>query len=174
MSPLRNRARRLRKDQTDAERGLWLRLRSRQVNGAKFRRQHPVGRYVADFCCPDRMLIVELDGGQHVARAKADRRRTAFLRERGYRVLRFWDNDVLRETEVVLQQIADAVSDPHPGPLPNRERGHRGTGSLRRGPSSRPHGVASAKRIPSPPSTSPSPPEGEKVGMRGRAGRMSG
>ena len=120
-----NRARHLRRDQTDAERKLWLRLRDRQVKGAKFRRQHPMGRYVADFCCPDRMLVVELDGGQHLAQAEADQRRTAFLRELGYRVLRFWDNDVLAETDVVLQQIAEAVSDPHPGPLPNRERGRR-------------------------------------------------
>ena len=118
------RRRRLRRDQTDAERKLWSRLRARQVNGAKFRRQHPIGRYIADFCCPERRLVVELDGGQHVCQAEADRRRTTYLLQQGYQVLRFWDNDVLSNTNVVMQQIAEALTDPHPGPLPTRERGN--------------------------------------------------
>ena len=92
---LLDRARRLRRDQTEAERKLWSRLRGRQVNEAKFRRQHGIGRYIADFCCPERKLVVELDGGQHITLAESDQRRAAFLRQRGYRVLRFWNNDVL-------------------------------------------------------------------------------
>ena len=118
------RARRLRHQQTDAEWKLWSRLRARQIDGAKFRRQHPIGRYIADFCCWERKLVVELDGSQHIGQAKADQRRTAFLRQQGYKVLRFWDNDVLLNTDAVLQQIAEALTDPHPSPLPLRERGH--------------------------------------------------
>jgi len=93
------------------------------VNGAKFRRQHPISRYIADFCCAERRLVVELDGSQHMMQVKTDQRRTAFLRQQGYKVLRFWDNDVLVNTEAVLQQISEALTDPHPSPLPTRERG---------------------------------------------------
>jgi very-short-patch-repair endonuclease len=93
----RQRARRLRRDQTDAEQALWARLRDRQLFGAKFRRQHPIGHFVADFCCPQRKLVVELDGGQHAARVAADQKRARFLQEQGYRVLRFWNHDVLGE-----------------------------------------------------------------------------
>ena len=119
---LGDRARRLRRDQTDAERKLWSRLRGRQVRGAKFRRQHRIGLYIADFCCPEQTLVVELDGGQHSVQVESDLRRTAFLLQRGYRVLRFWDNDALVNTDVVVEQIAEAVSNPHPSPLPIRER----------------------------------------------------
>lgn len=93
------------------------------MNGAKFRPQHAISRYIADFCCPERRLVVELDGSQHMMQVKADQRRTAFLRQQGYKVLRFWDNDVLVNTEAVLQQISEALTDPHPSPLPTRERG---------------------------------------------------
>ncbi|MBI2466731.1 MAG: endonuclease domain-containing protein [Candidatus Rokubacteria bacterium] len=118
----RARARQLRSSETDAERKLWWRLRGRQVLGAKFRRQHPVGPFIVDFCCPERALIAEVDGGQHATQADADRRRTAFLERQGYRVLRFWDNEVLRATEGVPQRIAEALQNPHPDPLPERER----------------------------------------------------
>ncbi|MBI4737310.1 MAG: endonuclease domain-containing protein [candidate division NC10 bacterium] len=106
-----DRARRLRRDQTEAERRLWARLRARQVHGAKFRRQHPIGGYIADFCCPECGVVVEVDGGQHAAQVEADSRRTAFLAERGYRVLRFWDNEVLAQIDAVLERIAEAVTD---------------------------------------------------------------
>jgi very-short-patch-repair endonuclease len=99
----------MRNEQTDAERKLWMCLRTRQVNGLKFRRQHPIGRYIVDFCCSERYLVVELDGGHHASQAQADQRRTAFLAQRGYRVLRFWDHEVLVNTEAVLQRIADAA-----------------------------------------------------------------
>jgi class 3 adenylate cyclase/very-short-patch-repair endonuclease/tetratricopeptide (TPR) repeat protein len=124
----RHRARRLRRDQTQAERRLWAHLRDRRLNGAKFRRQHSIGPFIADFCCPERGLVVELDGGQHASREEADRRRTAFLMQRGYRVLRFWDNEVMENIEAVLQRIAEALSHPHPNPLPGREREQKGLG----------------------------------------------
>lgn len=111
---VRERARDLRRDQTDTERKLWSRLRDRQVLGAKFRRQHPIGQYIVDFCCPANRLIIELDGSQHAERAAADETRTAFLLSRGYRVLRFWNHEVLKETDAVLEQIASALSNPHP------------------------------------------------------------
>src|SRR5688572_26068980 len=101
----RERARRLRRDQTDAERRLWYRLRDRQIVEAKFRRQHPIGPYIADFCCPDRMLVVELDGGQHAETTAHDRRRIEFLERQGYRIVRFWANEVLQETDGVLTRI---------------------------------------------------------------------
>ena len=119
---LRNRARNLRRDQTDAEGKLWARLRTRQLCGLKFRRQHPIGPYVADFCCVERGLVVELDGGQHATQAEADQRRSTYLEQRGYRVLRFWDNEVLVSPDAVLEQIVWVLNNPHPGPLPRRAR----------------------------------------------------
>jgi very-short-patch-repair endonuclease len=97
----------LRKGQTDAEALLWSRLRARQLSGLKFRRQHPIGSFFADFACIELMLVVELDGGQHgepEAMAYDAMRRQAML-AMGFRTLRFWDNEVLRETEGVLQMI---------------------------------------------------------------------
>jgi adenine-specific DNA-methyltransferase len=116
-------ARGLRRRQTDAERRLWARLRDRRLVGAKFSRQVPVGPYVVDFCCRERKLIVELDGGQHASQRSYDAARTAFLQTLGYRVLRFWDNDALGNTEGVLHRIAEAVSNPSPGPSPQRGEG---------------------------------------------------
>ena len=115
---LRDRARRLRREQTDAERTLWRRLRARELAGVKFRRQYVIDSFIVDFCCPEHKLVVEVDGGQHAMSAKADERRTAFLAQRGYRVLRFWDHDVLTNGDAVLQQIMAALIDPHPSPLP--------------------------------------------------------
>jgi len=127
MSPslLRDRSRRLRRDQTEAERKLWLRLRNRQLGDVKFRRQHFISPFIADFCCPEKWLVVELDGGQHVEQAKVDQERTAFLESKGYRVLRFWNNEVFVNMEAILEKIAAVLSDPHPDPLPSREREHR-------------------------------------------------
>lgn len=119
----RDRARRLRRDQTEAERKLWARLRDRELDGAKFRRQRPIGPFIVDFCSPEHRLIIELDGGQHAIRAEADRKRSEFLARRGYSVLRFWDNEVFQDVEAVLQQIARVLRNPHPSPLPSRERG---------------------------------------------------
>ena len=109
---LRDHARRLRRDQTDAERKLWKHLRSRQMSGAKFRRQHYLSPFIVDFCCPERWLVIELDGGQHAERAEEDQRRTAFLEAQGYRVLRFWNHEVLIETDAVLERIWSMVHAP--------------------------------------------------------------
>jgi len=104
-------ARRLRRTMTDAERRLWSHLRNRTLCGYKFRRQAPIGPYVADFACMERRLIVEVDGGQHSA-CVADALRTMALQAEGYRVLRFWNNDVLLQTPAVLEQILAALDGP--------------------------------------------------------------
>jgi very-short-patch-repair endonuclease len=103
------RARRLRSEQTDAERCLWMRLRGKQVEGHRFRRQVPIGPYVADFACISRGLVVEIDGGQHAKTVSYDKHRSAYLATLGYRVLRFWDNEVLNETDGVLEAIRTAL-----------------------------------------------------------------
>jgi very-short-patch-repair endonuclease len=121
-SELKSRARRLRRQQTDAESQLWARLRARQLCGAKFRRQHAIGPFIADFCTVERGLVIELDGGQHATQAQADQRRSAYLERSGYRALRFWDNEVLMNMEAVLQRIFQALNDPHPCPVPKRAR----------------------------------------------------
>ena len=95
----------LRQNATDAERRLWARLRSRQLDGYKFRRQVPLGPYVADFVCLSERLVVEVDGGQHSRRRNADAARTVWLEGSGFRVLRFWNNDVLGNLEGVLETI---------------------------------------------------------------------
>ncbi len=100
--------RRLRHDATDAERRLWYRLRARQISGAKFVRQEPIGPYVVDLVCREQRLIIEVDGGQHATDPR-DAERENWLRERGYRVLRFWNNDVLANTQGVLEAIAAAL-----------------------------------------------------------------
>ena len=102
-------ARSLRKNQTDAEHCLWQKLRNRQVLNLKFRRQVPVDHYIADFVCQDLMLIIELDGSQHMEQAEYDKQRTAFLEKRGFRVVRFWDNEVLNNGEGVLERIIQLV-----------------------------------------------------------------
>jgi very-short-patch-repair endonuclease len=98
------RARQLRRNQTKAELELWMRLRGRQL-GAKFRRQDRIGPYIVDFCCLERRLVIELDGGQHSEQMEADRKRTTYITSRGFRVLRFWNDRVLKETYAVLDQI---------------------------------------------------------------------
>jgi very-short-patch-repair endonuclease len=99
------RARALRVHATDAETKLWLQLRGRRLQGWKFRRQVPMGRYVVDFFCLDAKLIIEVDGGQHDANRAKDEARTRAIERLGYRVIRFWNNDVLQNTPGVLEQI---------------------------------------------------------------------
>ncbi|HEY9159392.1 endonuclease domain-containing protein [Candidatus Binatus sp.] len=98
-------ARRLRHEQTDAERILWHYLRARQMRDAKFRRQFPIGPYFADFCSTERRVIIELDGAQHAEQTREDNTRTSFLNGHGYRVLRFWNNQVLADVDEVLRAI---------------------------------------------------------------------
>ena len=100
---------------TDAELALWRILRSRQLQGFKFRRQHPIGPFVADFVCLERKLVVELDGGHHAQQAEADAERTQYLQGAGFRVIRFWNNDVLTEMDGVAEWVLLALS---PAPLP--------------------------------------------------------
>jgi len=102
--------RQLRKNMTEAEHVLWFRLRSHQVEGHKFRRQHPIGHYVVDFVCLERRLIVEVDGSQHMDNPN-DEIRTRWLEREGYKVLRFWDNEVLMETDAVMEVIKESVAD---------------------------------------------------------------
>ena len=108
------RARSLRQTQTDAEGLLWHFLRNKQLGGYKFRRQQPIGPYIADFACLSRKLLVELDGGQHAERCVDDEKRDAFLQERGYRVLRFWNREVSRNCFGVLERIYEALQSPPP------------------------------------------------------------
>ena len=109
------RARALRKQSTDAERLLWSRLRNRRMMGLKFRRQAPIGRYIVDFVCHERNLIIEVDGGQHQERQAADRIRTEWLNSQGFTVVRYWNNEVLVELEGVLESIRMALEgDPSP------------------------------------------------------------
>ena len=116
-------ARRLRANMTDAERKLWFLLRRKQLPGFRFRRQVPLGRYIADFGCMSVRLVVELDGGQHAERSERDARRTAWLESVGYRVLRFWNGEVFTNAEGVLETIRLALLDPPPQPSPSRGEG---------------------------------------------------
>jgi methionyl-tRNA synthetase len=102
-------ARKLRAEQSNTESLMWALLRDRRLGGAKFRRQHPVGSYVLDFYCHEANLAIELDGGQHSETIAKDEARTAFLKEKGIDVLRFWNNEVLSQTEAVLEKIWDEL-----------------------------------------------------------------
>jgi very-short-patch-repair endonuclease len=116
-SLMRSRARRLRADMTDAERALWRELRQSQLGG-RFRRQFPIPPYIVDFACLEAKLIVEADGGQHATPQYNERRDTTLVR-RGWRVLHFWNNDILSNRAGVLQTIAEALGTyPHPPTLP--------------------------------------------------------
>ena len=98
-------ARKLRQNQTDVEKKLWFLLRDRRLLGFKFRRQQPIGKYVADFCCFEQKLIVEVDGGQHSIAANRDEERTSASKRNGFRVLRFWNNDVMNNIDGVIISI---------------------------------------------------------------------
>ena len=126
------RARKLRRESTPAERLLWSALRNCSFAGLKFRRQHPIGFYVADFCCQQEKLIIELDGDSHDFSEQKDNERTEVLNKEGYRVIRFSNADVLDNLEGVLKMIArtlgiewttvfDKTKCPHPNPLPEGE-----------------------------------------------------
>ena len=117
-------ARSLRRNQTDTEKKLWGFLRSRQFKGFKFRRQQPVDRYVADFCCLEKKLVIELDGGQHGGRQDQDAERTRFLEGKGFKVIRVWDNEVFENLEVVLELIRQRLEgSPSPRPSPLKGEG---------------------------------------------------
>lgn len=90
---------------TPFERKLWARLRAHRMKGVHFRPQHAIGNYVVDFCAPRKKLIIELDGSQHMEQTEYDAERNAFLQSKGYKVLRFWNNEVSNSMEAVLHRI---------------------------------------------------------------------
>jgi very-short-patch-repair endonuclease len=111
---------------TDAERLLWQRLRNRGLEGSKFRRQWTLGPFVVDFFCWEAGLVVEVDGGQHSP--ERDAGRTSWLEAQGYRVRRFWNNDVIENLDGVLEALAEdlrtsGAASPHPNPLPRAGEG---------------------------------------------------
>lgn len=120
------RARELRKNMTEAERSLWRHLRLRQLGGHKFRRQQPMGRYIVDFVCLEKQLIIEVDGGHHSEQAAYDLERDTWLGKQGFIILRFWDNEVLKEIESVKERIMNALekysNTPHLNPPPQGGR----------------------------------------------------
>ena len=115
------RSRELRANATEAERKLWTCLGSRKLNGARFNRQFPVGQFICDFVCREKRLVIEIDGGQHAANTEYDERRTRFLQSQGYRVIRFWNSDVIDNLEGVLSVIGGTLDD-MPSPAPSRKR----------------------------------------------------
>lgn len=110
-SQIRTRAIELRKEPTPAERKLWAVLRNDQ-QGVNFRRQHAVGKYIPDFVCIQKKLIIELDGAQHLEQVEYDDARTRFLQTKGYRVIRFWNRDVMNDLKDVLAVIQAAIHAP--------------------------------------------------------------
>jgi very-short-patch-repair endonuclease len=108
---LTNISKELRQKQTEAEKVLWFKLRDRQLNGAKFRRQHRIGSYIVDFACLEKKLIIEIDGGQHnqTLTKENDEQRTLWLEAAGYHVVRFWNNEILQNTEGVLEKIKELL-----------------------------------------------------------------
>jgi len=105
------RAKELRHDPTPAEIKLWSHVRAHRLGGVHFRDQHAIGPYIVDFCAPRRKLVIELDGSQHLEQIEYDAERTRFLEAKGYRVLRFWNNDVLNHIETVLGVIWDTLQE---------------------------------------------------------------
>lgn len=101
--------RELRKNSTDAERLLWRQLRGKQLKGYKFRRQEQIGAFVVDFICYEKKLIIEADGGQHALNVEKDEMRTAWFKEQGFTLLRFWNHEILQNIDVVMASISRAV-----------------------------------------------------------------
>lgn len=114
-SSIQSRVRRLRRATTEAESLLWSRLRAHRLAGVHFRRQHPIGPYIVDFCATDVKLIVEVDGGGHIDQAKYDMERSAYLGASGYRVLRFWNDEIMKDMDTVLGVILEALERPSQG-----------------------------------------------------------
>ena len=127
MNRIRLRARALRKNPTDVEKLLWRQLRMWQLEGHKFRRQQPIGKYIVDFVCFEKRVIVEVDGGQHAEQKEYDAERDAWLRAEGFKVLRFWNNEVLKSIEVIKDEILKTLNNtPYLSPPP--QGGRRKTG----------------------------------------------
>jgi very-short-patch-repair endonuclease len=166
-------ARRLRRNATIAEQRLWYRLRSRSLYGMKFVRQEPIGPYIVDFVCRKHRLIIEVDGGQHCENVR-DGIRDRWLKEHSYRVLRFWNNDVIRNIDGVLETIASALPHDRTAPSPPPKSGLPDFGTLKMieignsrfrlggegwGEGGAPHAqTRQAETRGTPPSSRPSPP----------------
>ncbi|MDE0146573.1 MAG: endonuclease domain-containing protein [Nitrospira sp.] len=125
-------AQELRQHSTDAEQALWKHLRNRQLAGYKFRRQVPLGKYIADFVCFERKIVIEVDGGHHQEQALYDTDRTTWLESQGFQVLRFWNHEILAEAEAVqeallvaLQQSSPSPDSPSPQPSPVKGEGEK-------------------------------------------------
>jgi very-short-patch-repair endonuclease len=116
----------LRINHTDAEKLLWSHLKARRLNGLKFRRQQPVGKYIVDFICFEKRIVIEVDGGQHSWGKSKDEFRDKWLLEEGYSVLRFWNNDVLKNIDGVIQVISENCSNHPPLTPPIDGGGKRG------------------------------------------------
>jgi len=110
-------ARDLRKHMSDVERCLWNRIRGRQLSGFCFRRQHPIERYIVDFACLELKLVIELDGGQHMDQHQYDLTREQWLKAKGFKVLRFWNHDVVENRDGVLHAICNLLPPSQPSPL---------------------------------------------------------
>ena len=115
-------AKSLRSNQTNVESKLWYHLRAHRFMGLKFKRQKPIGSYIADFVCWERKLVIEVDGGQHAEQVEYDIKRTQYLESEGYKVLRFWNNQVMHELESVLEKIRVEIA-LSPTPLPQAGEG---------------------------------------------------
>ena len=129
MKQIRLRARALRNNPTDAERALWRQLRSWQLDGYKFRRQQPLGNYIVDFVCLEKRLIIELDGGQHAEQGDYDAQRDTWLRDQGFNVLRFWNHDVLKNIDGVVDLVVKTMRNTpflNPSPQGGRKKIVRG------------------------------------------------
>ncbi len=123
MSNINNNAKSLRKNLTEAEKLLWKHLRDKNIANVKFRRQQAIGIYIVDFISFDRKIIVKADGGQHLD-SETDKERDEWLKMHGFKVLRFWNNEILTNLDGVLDIIRNVCLDtPHPNPLPQGERG---------------------------------------------------
>ncbi|MGD0828534.1 MAG: endonuclease domain-containing protein [Desulfobaccales bacterium] len=119
----------MRKRLTDAERLLWRHLRNRELDGWKFRWQYPVGSFIVDFICVEKNLVIEVDGGPHAETEEQDIQRSTYLNRMGYRVFRFWNNQVMQETEEVLEAILAILANTDqnsPSPQPSPPRGGEG------------------------------------------------
>ncbi|MBS0525631.1 MAG: endonuclease domain-containing protein [Proteobacteria bacterium] len=111
MAIITNHARHLRRDPSRAEKSCWHLLRDRRINGVKFRRQHPIGPYFADFACVSLKVVIEIDGEHHAYRVEADARRTAAMESLGWRVVRFWANEVVANPEGIWAEIEQVTKD---------------------------------------------------------------
>jgi very-short-patch-repair endonuclease len=116
-------ARQLRKNMTDTERLLWSELRGKQFGGFKFRKQAPIGKFIVDFVCFDRKIVVELDGGQHALAVEADNKRSEWLKSQVFRVLRFWNHEFIEDTDMVMEAISLALQIPPTLSLPHEVGG---------------------------------------------------